>query len=409
MKKRTELKFFAALACFAGLTLLCSGSEAIAQQRFKDALYSDPSSLSHTDRKGLDVKTDSLIARTQRLQIFQIGKTEYSIQLPADIKIRIYEDPRDFLYDHSNLSWFQIDRIFWRGPWAYYGPYGAFGPYNRTGWGYSNFYGCCGYRDPWYYMPSYAYGGYWMGGMYGMTGYGFNGLADYPFYGGMYDLAFYDYAYSPWWWGGFYDGGYDCFYDPWFLGGPYHHHHVYLEGRDPGNVLAGASRGESNRLSTPRTRGTSGVAMVGGGSARMPSGTPGRSTLTPVSGFTGSGRAPVNATTVRTSAKRSDGGTTTVRTDGTSRAYSRVGSSGSRTSVSDYSRSRSSSYESGTTSRSGVSSSSSSSGSSYTGGRSSSSSYSGGSSSGGRSSSSGYSGGSSSAGRSSSTSSGGRR
>lgn len=450
MKKRTELKILAALASIAAFAALCSGSEAVAQQRFKDALYESPNGVTKAEQKVLDDKTDSLIAKTRRLEVFHVGGTKFQVTLPQDVQIRIYDDPRNFLYDHSNLTWMQIDNIFWRGPWAYYGPYGAFGPYNRSGWGYLpyehfyhsfgraygpyGYYGSLGYP----YMSSWA--GWYGGPMYG---YGYNGLADYPFYGGIYDLSYYDYAFSPWWWGGFYDGGFDCmcFCDPWFYGGPYHHNHVYLEGRPMSSPTETGRTG--NRLSAPQS---SNVASTGRG------GSSGRSSVagTPVSSASSTGRtaaasvsrsgaeavsrsgvaaAPVNglvssgrsgATTVSrgdvTSVSRSGSGAMDITayrraSSGTTGRSSSESVSGStnRTSVSDYSRSRGSSVFStdSNTGRSSVSdysgssrsySSSSSSGFSSGSGRSGSS-YSGGSSS--------YSGGSSS-GRSSSSSSGRR-
>ncbi len=182
MKKRTELKIWMALLCAAGLLTLQSGLEAEGQQRYQDALYQNNSTVTMAEKKLLEEKTDSLIAKTKRLEIFHIDTV--AVQFPSDVTIRVYNDPRDFLYENTPLTWYEVDRLFWAGPYAYYGPYGIFGPYSRAGWGWP----CWGWRG---YRPYYSYYNSWYWSWY---------------YSGIFDpWFFYDYALA--------------FYDPWFYGG----------------------------------------------------------------------------------------------------------------------------------------------------------------------------------------------
>lgn len=139
------------LVLFLLILTVLPGASAMAQQRFQDALYTTKSKDSSACLKETYDKTDSLISRTRELDIF-LSADSTSFRFPRAINLKEYNDPRDFLADHTMLSWIEADRILWRGPYSYYGPYGAFGPYGSF-WG-----GAYGYYNPYW---NGLYGRYW--------------------------------------------------------------------------------------------------------------------------------------------------------------------------------------------------------------------------------------------------------
>jgi len=388
MKKNSTVLFIA--------LMMLSGMGAAAQQKFQDALYRNNAAPASGTAKELASKTDSLIAKTLEINILQPTDT-LRFYIPKE-KLTVYYDPRDFLYDNTPLTWTEIDRLFWAGPYAYYGPYGVFSPYGRYGFGHYGFrpYGYYGYG----YGYGLGFGSYY--DYYDLISWNLGLDSLYPWWSAYYSM------YDPWMMGG---------YDPWFYGNPWHSH--FCENRPmygsyyPAHVNHDVDHGsvssskENKPAGSPRSRAavvsanpSSGGSVRAVSSSARTSGVSSESTRSSVSASTFS-RATASASTpaVRSVAASTPSSapasrstaTTTSPTSRSGAVSTYVRSSGSEYhSVSATSSESRSSYSSGSSYRSsGSSSYSSGSSGGYSGGHSSG----GGSSSGGSSHSGGSGGG----------------